>query len=516
MASDDFSENCEKTIDIACLCHSHTHFPPFCKSQYRLFILARETIPSMKRSVDILILGGGPTGLGAATQAQSRGSHDWLLVDALEGPGGMARTEKDEEGFLWDLGGHVIHSHFESFDQAMSIHKDWASPSRGGWVRVNSQWCPTPIQQSLGNLSEGAQIQQELLCMEKTNVIDDERQIEGVCPRDNLAEYFRSSFGPTLNDVFFTPFNRKQWAWPLEDLSSDWTRLRAGSKEANVPQPERTLTIRHSPHDTSIFPYPCLGTGSLWDSVSLSLPSERQLYGVAVTKLDASRHVVLLSNGDEVHYSKCISTIPLKSLLELVGLSDGGELKHSSTTAIGLGFRGPLPKVLEAKTWIFAADEDVAFHRATIPTNFSASMSGPGRWSILFETSTSSHRRLKQTTKEELVREHMHQLRVWGAIDQNERPVSIFYKHLEFGYPLPYKGRDTYLGGQHPRTDHRGGPLEALERQGILSRGRFGGWRYESSNQDYAYQQGIEAIDYLLDGKPEETYWPGRKAASFL
>jgi hypothetical protein len=34
----------------------------------------------------------------------------------------------------------------------------------------------------------------------------------------------------------------------------------------------------------------------------------------------------------------------------------------------------------------------------------------------------------------------------------------------------------------------------------------FGGWKYEVSNQDHAFMQGVEALDRLISGKPETTY----------
>jgi hypothetical protein len=43
---------------------------------------------------------------------------------------------------------------------------------------------------------------------------------------------------------------------------------------------------------------------------------------------------------------------------------------------------------------------------------------------------------------------------------------------------------------------------------GVLPRGRFGGWRCESSNQDYAFMQGVEAVTAILHGKVENAYWP--------
>ena len=47
--------------------------------------------------------------------------------------------------------------------------------------------------------------------------------------------------------------------------------------------------------------------------------------------------------------------------------------------------------------------------------------------------------------------------------------------------------------------------LPALEEKGILSRGRFGAWRYEVSNQDHSCMQGVEAVDKVLLDAEEQT-----------
>ena len=46
----------------------------------------------------------------------------------------------------------------------------------------------------------------------------------------------------------------------------------------------------------------------------------------------------------------------------------------------------------------------------------------------------------------------------------------------------------------------------ALHATGIYSRGRFGAWKYEVSNQDHSLMQGVEAVDRMLSGEPERTF----------
>src|SRR5262249_21764290 len=58
-------------------------------------------------STRVLIIGAGPTGLGAAWRLLAAGESDWLLCEAAVDAGGLASSVVDDAGFTWDLGGHV-------------------------------------------------------------------------------------------------------------------------------------------------------------------------------------------------------------------------------------------------------------------------------------------------------------------------------------------------------------------------------------------------------------------------
>lgn len=259
-------------------------------------------------------------------------------------------------------------------------------------------------------------------------------------------------------------------------------------------------SIKRSPEDTSSFYYPRLGTGALWCDVAEKLPCDKQMYDTTVTKIDLEQQTVQLSTGKIVAFKRCISTMPLSSLIRLTTptqtylLRCADKLLSAETALVGFGFQGQLPEILSRKTWIFSADRNVPFHRASIPSSFSPDLAGPGRWSILFETSISQHR---QYSLEDLPDAHLAELRQWGI---EAEPISIWKRHLKFGYPLPFLGRDSVLEEL----------LTEVESFNILPRGRFGGWRYESSNQDYAFQQGIEAGQFIRCGARESTFWPSR------
>ena len=107
-----------------------------------------------------LIIGSGPTGLGAAYRLRELGQNDFLIVEAAAHVGGLASSFRDDKGFIWDIGGHVQFSHYPYFDDLMmkSLGKDnWISHERESWVWVRNCFVPYPLQNNLRYLPKEEQ-----------------------------------------------------------------------------------------------------------------------------------------------------------------------------------------------------------------------------------------------------------------------------------------------------------------------------------------------------------------------
>jgi hypothetical protein len=87
-------------------------------------------------------------------------------------------------------------------------------------------------------------------------------------------------------------------------------------------------------------------------------------------------------------------------------------------------------------------------------------------------------------------------MRADGLLGDGAEVTSLWHTRLEHGYPTPFLGRTEVLAAIVP----------ALEAQRIFPRGRFGGWKYEVSNQDHSFMQGVELVDRLVLDEPEVTY----------
>ena len=102
----------------------------------------------------VVILGAGPTGLGAAYRLSELGFDTFTVVEERPIAGGLAASEMDQHGFTWDIGGHVQFSHYDYYDAVLNraLGNAWLEHERQSWVWVSGSWVPYPFQYNLHRL----------------------------------------------------------------------------------------------------------------------------------------------------------------------------------------------------------------------------------------------------------------------------------------------------------------------------------------------------------------------------
>jgi protoporphyrinogen oxidase len=99
--------------------------------------------------------------------------------------GGLACTAVTPQGFLFDMGGHVIFSHWEFFDQLLdaAVGADgWNTLQRVSYVHIKNKWVPYPFQNNIAALDKDDQASQTNTMLHKLPVCvpmacdDDEKQ----------------------------------------------------------------------------------------------------------------------------------------------------------------------------------------------------------------------------------------------------------------------------------------------------------------------------------------------------
>ena len=446
--------------------------------------------------VGFLILGAGPCGLGAARQLEHCGVGSWLLIDSAQGPGGLASSFVDDQGFTWDVGGHVQFSHYEYFDLAMDefLGPDgWNDHQRESWVWMRDRFVPYPFQNNLHRLPPGERDR----CFEGLVAASATR---GPAATDFLA-WIRSTFGEGIAEGFMEPYNVKVWAHPLDLLSTSWMGERVALPD--VDRVRRGIETGHDdvswgPNNTFRFPKRG-GTGAIWQACAERLPRERLRFGDRVQAIDLGDRSVTLSSGERIGYQHLISTMPLSELVRVSGQehlaasADRG-LLHSSSNIVGLGMRGQPPEALRTKCWLYFPEGNTPFYRATVFSNYAVSnVPRPGEtWSLMCEVAESAYRSVDQRT---LLDDVVRGVLSTGFVRDARDIVSTWSHRAAFGYPTPGLHRDETLAEIIP----------FFEGYGVFSRGRFGMWRYEVSNQDHSFMQGVEVVERLVNSRQEIT-----------
>ena len=180
-----------------------------------------------------MILGAGIAGLGAALALAETGS-DFTMLELEDGPGGLVRTD-EVDGFRFDRTGHFLHFKGDLlWQQLQETGVPFDRIERKSAVLVGEAVVPYPIQYNLWALDSPELAQASLAELTGDGHPDG--------PPETFADLMLRSWGKTLYDIFFQPYNEKLWGRP--DRPARGLRRRVPPHDRRRPRGRR----RGRPH----------------------------------------------------------------------------------------------------------------------------------------------------------------------------------------------------------------------------------------------------------------------------
>ena len=447
----------------------------------------------------IVILGAGPTGLGAAYRLAERKETGYEIFERSGQVGGLATSFADPKGWTWDVSGHIIFSGYKYFNDFLGkvLGKDgvrWID--RESWIKFEDRYVRYPFQNHLSSLPERAMLEC-LIGLVESQTIDKDRAFR------NFEEWVLAKFGAGVAKHFMNPYNFKVWATPLREMGYYWI-----AERVSVVDWRKAIETTVVPKTTdwgpnAKFGYPLHGgTLGLWRGVVPFLGEDRIRYHKRAVSVDEEKREIAFSDGTTRSYDRLLTTMPIDAFVARLTHAPekvraaAQSLLFNRLFSVGVGLRRPSPS---DKNWIYFPNPKTPFYRMTYLSNYSPEIVPGGDtskyFSILTETSYSKFKPLPEGDFGKAV---VDGLVAEGILQPSDLPLieTVFLIHAGHSYPIPSVDRNPALETIHAY----------LEPRGIFSRGRFGSWKYEIGNQDHSLMQGVELVDRWIDGSEEKVF----------
>ena len=304
---------------------------------------------------DIVVLGAGPAGLGAALALARAGARP-LVVEAADRPGGLCVTRR-REGFGYDVGGHIPFVRDEG-------RRRWLADLLGD----DLTWVDRPV----ACVRDGRVVPGRYLDQEAPRPAPPE-------PADGTAaSYLRDRFSAATVEGLLRPYLEKVDDMPLERIPAIRTR--------------RLLEGQSAPRG---FWFPRGGIGRLMDAMAAAIVAAggRVALGTRVSALEVPGGRVRAVRVEDADGARRVPTgglvvaMPAAVAARLAepappaGVIPAG-LRMRAVCLVYLALERPS---LTEEPWIQVADPRVPFARMAEPRNWSPELAPPGHTSLGLE-----------------------------------------------------------------------------------------------------------------------------------
>jgi protoporphyrinogen oxidase len=416
-------------------------------------------------------------GLGAARTLAAAGA-DFLVIEAEQKPGGLAATDV-VNGFPFDRAGHFLHIRSPLFSAAI---RDCGEPlierARRSFVMLEGHRVPYPIQ---FNLSAAPQRLREQVLAELA------APPSTMSAPGNLEEHLRDTWGETLLEAFFEPYNSKLWGIPLSELPVDALGRYVPRPDVDLVRQGAESGVAHYGYN-STFLYPRSGRiGSLPSALAKPLAGSIQ-YECRLQGVDLRSRICRTTWGD-IRFERLISTLPAPLTFTAAGLdvpSEDFACTRLSVTGIGLSDT-PDPGM----DWIYVPDPRLPFHRIVFNHTPPCADNEESRVSLLVEATVSNSGDTSPSTSQ-MAATALRYLKGNDLLHPG-RIAALHQRELAPAYVAdPRRGQrriQAVLSGLPPQT--------------LWLAGRFGQWDYQSMEESYL--SGSKAAELSLTANESAT-----------
>ncbi len=412
----------------------------------------------------ILILGAGLAGLECGRQLRQRGC-DFAILEKESQIGGLARTNKTGD-YAWDFGVHALYSRHPHMTRYLhSLPLDYVPSERRVSIYHTSGRNAPPylINYPFEEGIKGLPWKDRWECIGGYFISKFRHQSE-YC---HLQDWIDHGLGFGIAKHFMTPYNRKIWNCPLEDISMDLVNAKihpASLKNFLMAAFGREVIGRIYQWK---FVYPRRGIQALMDYTAQDIRDKiRVKKQVEKIRRQGTGWEVLTTDGDIEKADRVISTIPLVELLKMVemeGLHKSfSQLKWNDTYFILVGLRkGCRFSLLNDCHWAFFKEQEI-FYRITMMHNFSE------EFLPALVAEVTNKEAVRQMSPEQIQAGVLKDLTRLNII-KNSRDVAVTdIRYVPYTYPIPTVDLDSVKDTITRR----------LERENILLVGRNGRWDY--------------------------------------
>ena len=390
-------------------------------------------------------MGSGVTGLA---YANFLGADDWCVLERDAEPGGYCKTVV-QDGFVWDYSGHFFHFRHPDIERFLRDRMppgDVETIQKSSGILIAGERIDFPFQKNIHQLPHDL----FLRCLHDLYFRDADRPVE------SFLDMLYARFGQAITDLFLAPYNEKLYACDLNALDPD--AMGRFFPHADVADIIRNFVRPDNASYNSAFTYPRGGAIQYIQALLRDLDPARVCYGEALVGIDLDRRIARTSQR-EIAFDHLISSAPFDALLRFAEVPhDPALYTWNKVLVFNLGFDR---KGQDRDHWLYIPERERCFYRV----GFYDNIFGTDRMSLYVEIGMPQDGDPGQAA--DWLPRILADLEALGIVD-GHRLVSWHSVLLDPAYV-------------HITEASRADVAEKtalLERHGVHSAGRYGGWTY--------------------------------------